>query len=48
MYQIELKIAKAKQPQTIADELIVPCAKYIVKCITSEEISIKINPKDVY
>ena len=27
-----LQIAKVKQPHTIADELIVPCAKYIVKC----------------
>ena len=36
--QISLQIAKAKQPHTIADELIVPSAKYIVKCISSEEM----------
>ena len=34
--RIALTILKSKQPHTIAEELIVRCAKYIVKCIDSQ------------
>jgi zinc finger BED domain-containing protein 5/7/8/9 len=43
-YEVSLKLAKAKKPHTLAEEVIMPCAKDIVRHIFGEDAMKKLNP----
>ena len=43
-YLVALKIAKAKKPHTIAEELLLPCAKDIVRLMIGQEYVKKLQP----